>query len=280
MQDTWGLDLHRLLIAMRNRSASNPVDQVGGLLYFCMHEPEIPWLAQPLPTYHPAEGAETAWARSVHAYAQVPVYTNKCLNSRCQVRNAIPRPDNHFATQLLELFPYPSAQHWFPSWTQVRSYPDMISQEAQWEGKPEAKYELRLYGGKLYRGITLRNGTAGAFTASNDAGQSIILQLHQTRDPRSQRAIIEFDPAERYVLINLAPFNQLERLYSVLEKMSHENPLWDTANVGLREYSWRHSLVVCKELADWKPPRTQWDPRLRRKHCMTRVPTTISFVVS
>ena len=101
LTDSKALDLHKLLITLQDRCASNPVDLVGGILHFCRHEPEIPSLARPLPAYHSSERPDVAWTRLVHACAQV--FTESCRRCIGSVGNA----DNHFVVQLLGLFPIP-----------------------------------------------------------------------------------------------------------------------------------------------------------------------------
>ena len=235
--------MHKLLIALQDRCYSNPVDVVGGILYFCMHEPEIPSLARPYPAYYSGECPDVAWTRLVHASAQVS--TGQCW--RCIGGPGL-RGDKHFVAQLLRLFPHPSAQHWFPSWAQVMKYPDVTLKEPQISDgvKPDKDCSLRLYGGRLYRGVTLTKCNQPAthiretFRATNDAGQSIILRPHSTVHALEQCPTIEFDLAEQYVLVDLEP----------------QAPCGESVS---RE---PHSLVVCRELTVWKPPRSNWDGRI------------------
>ena len=205
-----------------------------------MHEPEIPSLARPLPAYHSDECPDVAWTRLVHASAVV--YSSYC--TWCSQGDRV--NSNHFVAQLMRLFPNPSAQHWFPSWAQVMKYPDVTLKEPQLPDgiKPDIDCSLRLYGGHLYRGVTLTKcrphsesiatHTGETFIAKHDAGRSVILRSHSPVRPLEAWPIIEFSPAERYVLIDLEPHCPL------------------TARV-------LHSLVVCRELTAWNPPRSDWD---------------------
>lgn len=250
IRDAGELNMHKLLIALQDRCASNPVDVVGGILYFCMHEPEIPSLARPFPAYHSGECPDVAWTRLVHASAQVS--TGQCL--RCIGQPGL-RGDKHFVAQLLRLFPHPSAQHWFPSWAQVMKYPDVTLKEPQLPDgvKPDMDCSLRLYGGRLYRGVTLTKcklrpeaiastptHTREIFRVTNGKGSSIILRPHRPAHAPEQWPIIEFDPAEQYVLVDLEP----------------------QAPCGGSVTRESHSLVVCRELTAWKPPRNGWDGRI------------------
>ena len=131
-----------------------------------------------------------------------------------------------------------------PSWAQVMKYPDISLQEQQLPDgvKPDIDCSLRLYGERLYRGITLTKcgGThtseLEAFIATNGAGRSAILRPHAPVSMLLQFPIIEFDSTERYVLIDLQPRNKY---------------------VGFQGFQGFHS-VVCRELTAWKPPRNDW----------------------
>jgi len=121
-------------------------------------------------------------------------------------------------------------------------YPDVTLKEPQLPDgvKLDIACSLRLYGGRLYRRVSVSKCTTSdpinikaTFIAINDVGQSIILRSHSPVHPLQQWPIIEFDPTERYVLIDLEP-------------RGHEAEIEDSIV---------HSVVVCRELTAWKPPQ-------------------------
>lgn len=286
--DHFFVDLQRLIIALKDRYSSNPVDRVGALLYFCIHPPEDPGNAlqvakTALPAYRSDETPEEAWKRLVCATAQV--WTTEC--SYCI-------SPGHFAQQLMELFPHPSAAHWFPSWTQLINYPDVSHQEPQLPDgiPPQMDCSLRLYGGHLYRGVTLRkimdpeNGHGIIPYLATAGGSNYAVTLRTTADlpQHAQPAICS---EELYVLIDLTPcekrnnknLNPIPAYRSHLLILCRElttryqfrrvtNLKWK----GEEPKSWLpflpdlapKSCPVCRANEQWGKPSTQWlwDPSL------------------
>lgn len=231
--ETWSthfdLDLSRLIIALQDRCSSFPVDRVGSLLYFCIHPPEDTHLTSSiLPAYHYNENPELAWQRLVHAASHI--WTTACGD--CP-------PGGHFVEQLLTLFPHPSAEHWFPSWTQLMSYPDVSLQEPQLPDgiAPQMDCSMRLNGGHLYRGVKLKMVTdhdriAYAATITTPESSNSVI-LYPTNSAPEQAVI---DPEEQYVLLDLTPF---------------VTSTWQPKPIPARK---SHLLVLCRELTKWQQP--------------------------
>ena len=229
--------------SIQGRRSSNPVDRVGSLLYFCTHSPELPSHSQHLPAYDPKERPAQAWNRLVQACAAASVWTVECGD--CSRRN-------HFVEQLLDLFPHPSAQHWFPSWEQLLKYPDVSAQEEQIPDNvpPEVNWALRLYGGYLCRNVTIQLLDSHLANpvyvvahfpdkSIHDSGGSMELYANQ------EVAGIPFiqDTSARYVLIDITP-----------HRAARHDPTLDLDP----EMLLIHTIVLCRELTAWKPPRSNW----------------------
>ncbi|KAF8460011.1 hypothetical protein BDZ91DRAFT_851808 [Kalaharituber pfeilii] len=100
------------------RHATSDVDKVAGLMCLFLNGRDVP-----LPVYSPTESQSSAWVRAVSATADF------------ESRGSIPLC---YAKTLLSAFPHPSARYWFPSWEQVKKYPDVSLLEIQ---EPDPKPE-------------------------------------------------------------------------------------------------------------------------------------------
>lgn len=108
---------------------------------------------------------------------------------------------------LLENFPQPSAEHWFPSLSQVLAYPDISIQEPQVKGAPRISAALNITAGRLYRGVKLTMidehayeaeamGTEGkAFSATLSAQTNVGIDIGITT-------------GHAYVLLDVTPFSR------------------------------------------------------------------------
>lgn len=238
---------------MLRRSASNPVDLIGGMLYLCKHDAQDPTLRCGLPTYIPSEEPGKAWERLVHAVAQVLTTMCECIS--CEYA------DGPFTIQLMRLFPHPSRAHWFPSWSQVLQFPDVSVREPQRPDgeEPDADLSLRIYGGMIHHGIKLvQYPEMKSFYIASGLGEdgqprkSMLISLVTSAGPTvdlsgpppaddrifnknsATHSLLDglIDPDYPYVLLNLAPC----RPHSSCPAVNTQ------------------SVVVCREITPWKSP--------------------------
>lgn len=267
------MNLPNLIRSMQTRFASNPVDRVGGMLYFCAHPPqakatsmiqgavsERDWTGKNyghLPAYGRTESPEDGWLRLVHATAEV-------WTIECQLWNAGHNPHSinrhvHFADQLLTLFPHPSGEHWFPSWNQLMAYPDVSLREPQLPDgvPPKIECALRLQGGYLYRQIRLRRANIDgidSYLASEQSCPTLEdsethltpLQVNLYPYNNSWGHHPEIDENQSYVLIDITTIPETNRL----GQMYITTPRW----IGMHKTPTDkvpHILILCRELGNY-----------------------------
>jgi len=189
------------------------------LLYFYIHKPRPePVASLPLPAYNSSDEVEKAWARLVQASANVCTrFCNNCNKNET------------FVLQLLHLFPYPLLRS-TGSLAGNKSLSTLMSRPMN--------YSMRLYGGQLYRGITLTYKTqvdpmvheaCGADYQVNRPLQIILCPIYQSTQGRWL-----IQPGQKYVLIDIT---------SKRKSLNHE----------------LHILLVCTEITLWKQPCDEWN---------------------
>lgn len=231
-----------LLLVLGGRCATQSVDIVAALLYFCVHSAGQAEVDLPLPIYQATERPSMAWTRLVQAASQLCTFSSGYQCTEC--RQSCPS-NSSFVHQLLLLFPHPSAQHWFPSWHQVRAYPDVSSREPQLPDglPPKLECEMRLYGGYLYRDVTVfqkpcpKDHQMVQYNIVATAHGGRLVTIPMCSSPLEwEKGGPRLLPGQRYVLIDIT--------------CSLATQLYTPDNIV---------IVVCRELTEWKPPRVNWE---------------------
>ena len=239
-QDT-GLELSALLLEMRGRHASNPVDRVASLACSLQHPATtLNGTHSPfLPTYDACEEPDQAWERLVACFSQIRPF---CKAGCCGNRN------NPTTVQLLRLFPIPSSEHWFPSWAQVSAYPDITVRESQIPDTVPPRHErsLRIYSGRIYRHCAFRIsatdptseveiddgvGSRVMAVARDYAGKRCEVQLLSRLPSSLLKEVLASGSSSPLILLDITPCTDAAK------------PLWLP-----------HLLLVCRELSKFQIP--------------------------
>jgi len=147
-------------------------------------------LTEDLPLYKPDHTPEYAWQQFV---LLLSAEDDGNINSGIQ--------------QLLEPFPYPSTDHWFPSWSQILRYPDVYLAELQLDDdkiSPNLVDALKIRSGKMYRGCYLRRCGAG-YVASDSTQNEISLEFCQGNLERAAEICPGISESVPYTLVQLMP---------------------------------------------------------------------------
>jgi len=190
-----------LITEINTRFAQNDTDRVVGIQL-------ILGGTGFMPVYRPTDTPEAAWsyfASNLSLDFQYP--TDKSKNRR---------PVYGVIHQLMDIFPHPSSKHWFPSWSQVSSYPDVSITEIE---SPDCTGEDFLsVGGRgplifgpenpIYKNCQLRKCDDGYMTT--DGVEEALLFYggpNQGRLKHSDRISGE----QAYVIIDITPEKEEDR---------------------------------------------------------------------
>lgn len=260
---------------MQSRAASKPLDKIWGLFFPCLNSVGRGTLTASdsltLPLYNANDEPEHAWQLFIHALAKVegprPGPTRKTRTS--------PRGDT-LALHLLLHFPYPSAQHWFPSLRQVHAYPKVSLQEPQLDDHktPGLNAPLTIKWGRLYRRVQLvdvggrKPGLLVAIGQGDEGGIRLDIVNYKSG---MDLGIIS---GETYTLLDLTPFytNLVDAVHDGHRTTSLSMQGAQTSNsLDVFRPLWKRNLIiVCTELSKWNPPspghstRAPYQYRLRR----------------
>ena len=231
-------NLRALLLAIRDRHSSNPIDKVCAVAFPFQKRGDGNFRVT-FPIYDPSTPVSVAWGRLISSIASARMEPGVC--------------EDRFLTttvQLLCLFPHPSKHHWFPSWTQVLQYPDVSIRDN--DPIPVARdmdYSLRIVSGRIYRGCSLElkhspttDGVA-AYHCSMGMGHNIVELVATVPGVE-----LDLDPRSRYVLVDISPDYSLCCMEHRCRKgrRGHvHRPIWE-----------RSVIIVCEEvdnLAHVKP---------------------------
>ena len=223
-------NLHALLLAIRDRHSSNPIDKVCAVAFPFQKRGDGNFRVT-FPIYDPSTPVSVAWGRLISSIASARMEPGVCKD--------------HLLTttvQLLCLFPHPSKHHWFPSWAQVRQYPDVsIRDNDSIPVLRDMDYSLRIVSGRIYRGCSLElkhsptsDGVA-AYYCSMGMGHNIVELVATVPGVE-----LDLDPRSRYVLVDISPEYSLccmeHRCHEDMQGHVHE-PIWE-----------RSVIIVCEEV--------------------------------
>ena len=223
-------NLHTLFLALRDRHSSNPIDKVCAIAFPFQKRGDGNFRVT-FPIYDPSTPVSVAWGRLISSIASARMEPGVCKD--------------HLLTttvQLLCLFPHPSKHHWFPSWAQVRQYPDVsIRDNDSIPVLRDMDYSLRIVSGRIYRGCSLElkhsptsDGVA-AYYCSMGMGHNIVELVATVPGVE-----LDLDPRSRYVLVDISPEYSLccmeHRCHEDMQGHVHE-PIWE-----------RSVIIVCEEV--------------------------------
>lgn len=226
-EEVFTVDVDNMLRELKPRYASNPVDKVAALA-------TLFGILQVLPVYQPTETADQAWIRLMSALA---------LHGIKPAANL----EHDTALRLLECFPYPSTDYWFPSWAQISEYPDSLLREPELSNRkqPKTDYGIRVHSGRLYRGCFIRQ-----IRTDETSGQPVYLL--SSSDPHCASCEVKVSnptnpvgpdlglvAGENYIILDVT----LHVFYLV-------NQQYDAGVTP------PNTLLLCRELSSWVPPKS------------------------
>lgn len=190
-----------LIAEINTRFAQNDTDRVVGIQLILGDTGFVP-------VYRPTDTPETAWSYFA---------SNLCLDFQYSTDTSKnQRPVYSVIHQLMDIFPHPSSKHWFPSWSQVSSYPDVSVTEI--ESPDPLGEEFLSMGGRgplifgpenpIYKNCQLRKCDEGYVTT--DGVREVLLFYggpNQGRLKHSNRISGE----QAYVIIDITPEKEEDR---------------------------------------------------------------------
>ena len=225
-------DLDALLRAMRGRHSSKPIDKITAIALPLQKRGFHDITIATLPIYDPSIPVSTAWERLISSIASTE------MTCGIEPRHTINIP----TIQLLRLFPHPSRNHWFPSWTQVQKYPDVSvrdSSPVMTTGGIDCS--LRIMSGRIYRGCSLQliqpptPGKKAVYCVTMDGKCA---QLEGT----VPGVELPIDSKTNYVLVDISPDRSLWPI-------NKHYRCWETGRGHEHQPIWQKSvIVVCEEV--------------------------------
>ena len=247
------VNLNTLLLAVRGRHSSNPIDKVCVIAFpFQKH----PWgsFQVTLPIYDPSTPVSVAWERliSIIASTRVTIYDKSSPS---------PEPQHSPTIQLLCLFPHPSRHHWFPSWAQLQQYPNVSFRDNDpVTAAGDIDYSLPIRTGRIYHGCSLK--LKQAITSEEKAAYHCSIGSKSVELVATVPGIeVNFDSRTTYVLVDISPDTSVGSFRPCLNVfVGHVHlPMWQKSVV-----------IVCEEvdtlaqLATHSPAILAYRYRLRR----------------
>ena len=241
-------DLNALLLAMRGRHSSNPIDKVCAIAFPLQKRGSHNSHNVTFPIYDPNTPVSVAWERLISSIASAKMEFDDLVDHGLKFYRTT-------TIQLLCLFPHPSRHHWFPSWAQVQQYPDVSVRDNDLVPVPvvgnmvteDMDYSLRIVSGRIYRGCSLwlrQPPTAKGKAAYHCSMNGELVELVATVPGLE----LNIDPRSTYVLVDISP----------------DCSLWPSEGVGycrgeweghVHRPIWQESvIIVCKEVDSLAQP--------------------------
>ena len=221
-------NLSTLLLAMRGRHSSNPIDKICAIAFPFQKRAARNSHKVTFPIYDPNTLISVAWERLISTIASAKMEKDDWFRSTFIRTTTI---------QLLCVFPHPSRHHWFPSWAQVQQYPDVSGKEDD-DPVPVAgdiDYSLRIMSGRIYRGCSLK--------LKQPPTPNVRAVYHCYRDSKLVELVatvpgieLNIDSGTKYVLVNISPDHSLRHCRRDLVGHVHQ-PIWDES-----------VIIVCQEV--------------------------------
>ena len=236
-------DLSALLHAMYGRFGSTPSDKVNAiaLLFQKRGSHNFGNVTLPIYDFMPPSAVWSGFISSA-ASTEMEVYD---LPKYEYIYNELKQVRHTPTVQLLRLFPHPSRDHWFPSWTQVQQFPDVSVKDTDPAG--DMDFSLRIMSGRVYRGCSLvltqpptpeRKSVYHCFMGGKNA--SLVATVPGIE--------LNVNPRNKYVLVDISPDHSLWP--SELEECCKET------GIGHEHLPiWRESVImVCEEVDSLQSP--------------------------
>ena len=240
-------DLNIILLRMRGRHSSNPIDKVCAIAFPFQKRGSFNFHNITFPIYDPNTEVSVAWERLISSIASAKMEADDLIE------NSYLGFYRTSTIQLLCLFPHPSRHHWFPSWAQVQQYPDVSVQDDD-DPVPVSEdidYSLRIMSGRIYRGCSLElkqpptpkgNATYHCFMGSK------LVELVATV-PGIE---LNIDSKSTYVLVDISPDHSLWPSKGTTN--CHRSPVLGHVHLPI----WRKSvIIVCEEVDCLAQPPVQ-----------------------
>ena len=255
-------DLNALLLGVRKRHSSNPIDKMCAIAFpfmKCTYGTNV----MALPIYDSNTPTSVAWEKLISSLASTTMPLDEVAlkfypidfddgHSEYDQSKSLSLPYTATA-QLLCLFPHPSKHHWFPSWTQVQQYPDVSVRDSDPSQTTSGiDLSLRIMSGRIYRGCSLRliksptPETKAIYCSTVDGKDAQLvatvpgIELHI--DSRSKYVLVDISPD-----LSLWPDNDFNTCKNTDEGHEHL-PIWP-----------KSVIIVCLEC-----PSADMNYRLRR----------------
>ena len=223
--------LHALLLALRDRHSSQPIDKVWAIAFPFQKRSDSNFSVT-FPIYDPSTPVSIAWGRLISSIASTKIDFDEWEGGPYQYAYGQPT-----TIQLLYLFPHPSRHHWFPSWTQVLQYSDVSIRDNDPIPVPrDMDCSLRIVSGRIYRDCSLELKHFSIYEAAS-YNCSMGMGSETSELVATVRGIeLDIDPRSRYVLVDISPEH------------------WLATNLGVSQGyvsspRWRRSvIIVCQEV--------------------------------
>ena len=256
-------DLNALLLAMRERHSSNPIDKVCAIA-FPFQKRRAGNFHVTFPIYDPSTPVPIAWERLISSISSTKMEVDDLVKEVndlvkdyddlvVEVGDSVTEVDNLVmplgfqrttTIQLLCLFPHPSRHHWFPSWAQVQQYPDVSVRDNDPDPvAADMDYSLRIMSGRIYRGCSLElkqpptSERKAAYNCSMGMDSECV-ELVATV-PSIE---LNIDSRSTYVLVDISPDCSL---WPSQEPCDRHRDLVEHVHPPI----WRKSvIIICKEV--------------------------------
>lgn len=267
LQETLSLNIPRRgdllgIPRMDHRCASNALDKVSGLFFILAGN--ILWTGSHyhgnvrVPRYLPEMDPDEAWCQLVHAITDM---------------NA-PGDIGTITMDLLTWFPYPSREHWFPSWNQALKILTPIPEQQLHDAvPPKADYSLLVSRGRIYRGCKLRRNSMHE-ASDDEVTYSNYILSYQTREKNISNIVEGELPSakDQSTLFEVEVGSYLNLPIPEIDDPAEENQEYvivditggsgPELNIGVDEVSIHgsktqkpvsHALLVCRNITQWRP---------------------------
>ena len=199
-------DLNAILLAMRGRHSSNPMDKVCAIALPFQKGGIFNIDNVTFPIYNSSMSVSAAWARLISSIASTAMRPdNELLETEDHKDNELNRVCQTITVQLLRFFPHPSRHHWFPSWTQVQQYPDVsIKDNDPVPIADDMDFSMRIQSGRIYRGCSLQiiqpptSEKKAIYCCTMDGKDARLVATVPGVEPH-------INPGSKYVLVDISP---------------------------------------------------------------------------
>ena len=258
--------LDTLLLAMRGRHSSKPIDKVCAIAFPFQKRQQGSFDVKFL-IYDPSTPVSVVWERLISSIASTKNKSMTCdegyRRSKTKQSPTIQLLQSP-TIQLLRLFPHPSRHHWFPSWAQLQQYPNVSVQDNDpVMAAGDMDYSLRIVPGRMYHGCSLKLKQPP--TSEEKAAYHCSIGSRSVELVATVPGIeVNFDSRTTYVLVDISPD------HSLMFRGPCCNKLAGHAHLPM----WRKSvIIVCEEVDTFAQLATHSPEILRYRYRLRRITT-------